>query len=263
MVVLPLYRCDSRSGGTTLTDVGEQDWLEHGHGGGEGLQPMIKGSAGHAGERVSIRNVLRGTDSMTPRNGSRRRTKALVGWLLYCCTAAGGTAAAWTVRETLFPSLGAPTERSVWDNSSAETTATTEPASASSEAGDTTVIESTVVAATASTPESSIEGQTVPSASLPGGGPNNTFDNHGSDGGNVPETGTTVAGTPSGNGPGGPVTTVDDHTTNTSTPASVSNPPASLDPPQTSASTPDPATTDTSAGHQSGKGGGGSDDTTP
>lgn len=263
MVVLPLYCCDSRSRGTTLTNVGEQDWLEQGHGGGEGLQPMIKGSAGHAGERVSIRNVLRGTDSIMPRNGSRRRTKALVGWLLYCCTAVGGTAAAFTVRETLFPSLGAPTERSLW-NANAETPTPTEPASASSETPDTTVIETTVVAATVATLESSIEGQTVPSVSLPGGGPNNTVDNHGSDGGNVPETGTTVAGTPSGNGAGGPVTTVDDHTTNTSTPASVSNPPASVDQPQTSASTPDPATTDTSAGHQSGKGGGGgSDDTTP
>ena len=74
---------------------------------------MIKGSSSRAVDRVSIRSVLRGTDSAEAANCRRRRNKALVGWLLYCATAVGGTAAAFTVRETLFPSLGAPTNKGV------------------------------------------------------------------------------------------------------------------------------------------------------
>ena len=62
--------------------VDDLEWLEHGHGGGEGLQPMIKGSTARAADRVSIRSVLRGSDGAPPR-ATRRRTKALVGWLLY------------------------------------------------------------------------------------------------------------------------------------------------------------------------------------
>jgi hypothetical protein len=104
---------------THTGDMGEDDWLERGHGGGEGLKPLIKDSSDRAPDRVSIRGVLRGT---TPPPKPRRRTKALVGWLLYCATAVGGTAAAFTVRDTLFPSLGAPTKRGVWATSNVDTT---------------------------------------------------------------------------------------------------------------------------------------------
>jgi hypothetical protein len=252
--------------------VGEQEWLEQGHGGGEGLQPMIKGSSGGAGERASIRNALRGTDSAAPRRGARRRNKALVGWLLYCCTAAGGTAAAWTVRETLFPALGAPTERSVWKNSNSDTTVTTKPESGSTEADEIKVISADVAGSTVSIAGSPNEGSGAPSTTQAVGGPSNSVDNRGTNGGNAPQTGTTVvdgqSGTPGGpvatpaanpSGPGGPVTSVDNHGngTNTSTPASVSNPPASVDPPVTAASLPGSVTTDVSGGGSSGGGGGG------
>jgi hypothetical protein len=251
-----LYCCQSRPGASTLVNVAEHDWLERGHGGGEGLQPMIKGSARRATERVSIRGVLRGGSPV--RRRSRRRTKALVGWLLYCCTAVGGTAAAFTVRDTLFPSLGAPTTRSLWVSTHPDTTLVTDPSSSSSEKVDTLEVESTV----ATTVAASIEDHNASSVSPPGDGSNganttNSVDDHGSGRGNVPETGTTLAGSPS-SGPSGPVTTVDNHggTSTPSTPSSASTPPASVDPQPTAASVPGSATTDTSAGHQSGKGGG-------
>jgi hypothetical protein len=75
---------------------------------------MIKPAAGD-GQRVSIRQVLRGSNTPVGRFRPRRRTKVLVGWLAYCLTAVGGTAAAWTVREALFPS-GGPSTKSVWVN---------------------------------------------------------------------------------------------------------------------------------------------------
>lgn len=237
VVLLPMYCCHSRRDATTLTDMGEQDWLEQGHGSGAGLQPMIKGSIRRTGERASIRSVLRGRDS-APRR-SHRRTKAMVGWLLYCCTAVGGSAAAWTVRETLFPSLGAPTTRSVWENPRVDTTVTTEPASPSTESSVVLALAADAIVATT---QSSVEPQTVPSASPP----TNSVDNSGS--GKAPTTGTTLADDPS-SGPG-PGTTVDDHSTDTSTPQSSS--PGSVD-----TSTPDPSTSD-SSGDSSGKGQGGS-----
>jgi hypothetical protein len=233
---------------TTLIFVSEQDWLDHGHGGGEGLRPMIKSSAAGG---VSSGDVLGGSSWVGSRRGPRRRTKALVGWLLYCCTAVAGMAAAWTVRETLFPSLGAPTARSIWEDPTATTITAGEVESESSEGRETapTVpIPTTVV----TTSESSIGAKAGPSASLPGVAPTNSVDNHGSGGGNSPGTGTTVAGNASGNGSGGPGATVDDHGGKVSTSASVPNPP------QPTASTPSSVTTDTSSGHQSGKGGSGS-----
>jgi hypothetical protein len=220
--------------------MGEQDWLEQGHGSGAGLQPMIKGSIRQTRERASIRSVLRGSAS-APRR-SRRRTKALVGWLLYCCTAVGGTAAAWTVRETLFPSLGAPTTRSVWENPKVDTTVTTAPASTATESS---VVLALAADTTVATTQSSVEPQTVPSASPP----TSSVDNSGS--GKTP-TGTTIADNPS-SGPG-PGTTVDDHSTDTSTPQASS--PSSADT-STTPSSSDPSTSD-SSGDSSGKGKGGS-----
>ena len=170
----------------------------------------------------------------------------MVGWLLYCCTAVGGSAAAWTVRETLFPSLGAPTTRSVWENPRVDTTVTTEPASTSTE--NSVVLAVLAVDTTVATTQSSVEAQTVPSASLPSDGSTNSVDNSGSGSDKSPVTGTTLAENPS-SGPG-PGTTVDDHSTDTSTPQSSS--PGSVD-----TSTPDPSTSD-SSGDSSGKGKGGS-----
>ena len=261
VVLLPKCGCYSRLVGPTLFDMGEHDWLERGHGGGEGLQPMIKGSALRVSERASIRSVLRGSEASTPRRATRRRTKALVGWLLYCCTAVGGTAAAFTVRDTLFPSLGAPATRSLWVSTNAGTTGATDPASTSSSKLDTTVVASTEVAETVATTQPTIADQSVDSSSSgPGGGnTTNSIDDRGNgngSGGNVPETGTTVAGpSSSGTGNGGTVTTIDDHATDTSTAASAT--PASVDPTPTQATAPASDTTDTSPGHQSGKNGGG------
>ncbi len=229
--------------------VGDQDWLEQGHGGGEGLQPMIKGSTARSADRVSIRSVLRGSDGAAPR-ATRRRTKALVGWLLYCCTAVGGTAAAFTVRDTLFPSLGAATKPAIWANSS-DTTLATEHGSSSTEGKEATLEAITVPATTASTLASSIEAQTVPATSASSEGPGSSVDNRGP-GSDGPATGTTVVG-PSSSSPG-PGTTVDDHPTESSTPGSASTP-TSADSTPTSASTPGPSATD--PGHQGGKGGGG------
>ena len=229
-----------------------------GHGGGEGLRPMVKGSSGRAVDRVSIRTVLRGGE-VAPSRMPRRRTKALVGWLLYCCTAVGGTAAAFTVRDTLFPSLGAPTRRAVWANATAETTLTTEHGSSSTSQPVETVTATAIPATTASTPES-VEPQTVPSVSDDSQGPSTSVTGHGPSNG-VPPTGTTVANPSSGPGPG---TTVDDRPTDTSTPTSASTPGG---PDPTAASTPaDPVTSGTDPSQQSGKakgGGGGGDPTTP
>jgi hypothetical protein len=254
VVVLPLYRCYSRRDTATLIDVGDKDWLEEGHGGGEGLQSMIKGTSSPAGDRVSIRNVLRGSEHAPPRP-TRRRTKAMVGWLLYCCTAVGGTAAAFTVRETLFPSLGSPTKPALWITSKIDSTLSTEHGSTSTAHADTTVVVSTTIATTVSAPSSSVEAQTVPSASaqIQGPGPENTTDTRGP-GGGAPQTGTTVDDNPS-SGPG-PGTTADTHPTDSSTPGSATSPPTSDD---TTAS--EPETEDSSGGGNSGKGGGGDDDT--
>src|SRR4249920_1226193 len=122
--------CRPRPRSSTLAVMGEHDWLERGHGGGEGLQPMIKGSAAVVAARASIRSVLRGTDvPMSRRRPTRRRTKALVGWMLYCFTAVGGTAAAFTVRDTLFPSLGdSPSAQPLWGDKPVESTPSTDAA---------------------------------------------------------------------------------------------------------------------------------------
>jgi len=81
---------------------------------------MINASADRASDRVSVRDVLRGAQTAVKRP-PRRRTKALVGWLLYCVTAVGGTAAALSVHDTLFPTLGGSTQTGpltgVWKSS--------------------------------------------------------------------------------------------------------------------------------------------------
>jgi hypothetical protein len=244
--------------------VGDQDWLDKGHGGGEGLRPMIKGTSGHAPDRVSIRSVLRGGEVAQSRR-PRRRTKALVGWLLYCCTAIGGTAAAFTVRDTLFPQLGAPTRTNVWANSNADTTLSTEHGFGSSTQPDTTAVETTVAATTVSAPAQSVETQADPVAtdsnSGPGNSVENTVDSHRPNSGAVPQTGTTIDDNPSG-GPGPGTTIADDPTdssTPNSTPGSASSPPSSSEP----TATPGDPAGDTSPNHGKGKGGGEDDPPTP
>src|SRR3954469_10583543 len=126
VVLVPLYCCQPLGPCAHLASVGDEDWLERGHGGGESLRPLIKGSPDRAADRVSVRAVLLGASAAAKRP-PRRRTKALVGWLLYCSTAVGGTAAAFTVRDTLFPSLGAPTEAAIWVKRPAPPTLTSAP----------------------------------------------------------------------------------------------------------------------------------------
>lgn len=204
---------------------------------------MIKGTTGGVAQRVSIRSVLRGSETSAPRRRPRRRTKIMVGWLLYCCTAVGGTAAAFTVRDTLFPALGSPTTRSLWVSANPETTPATDAASTSAK-NDTSVADDTVVATTVA---SSIDDQTAAGSVPDDSTADSTADDHGANSG--PQTGTTVAG----NNTGTTATTVDDHPdgVNSSTPSSVDS---------TQSSAPD-------AGHQKGKGGGsgggGSETSTP
>jgi hypothetical protein len=230
--------------------MGESNWLEQGHGRGDGLHQMIKASSRDAADRVSIRHVLRGAESAAPRK-SRRRTRALAAWLIYCCVAVGGTAAAFTVRDTLFPAIGAPIDQPLWVSS--KPASTDEHASTPTSLNSTTPVavalgENELGATTVVGTQASVEDQTVPSASTPNQGPNNSVDNHGA-GGVAPATGTTLADD-SSKGPG-PGITIVDNPTESSTPPSASTPPASADQTSTSASTPDPGD------HQRGKGGGG------
>ena len=229
------------------------DWLERGHGGGDGLRPMIKGSSERAADRVSIRSVLRGGDVRSPRK-SRRRTKALVGWLLYCCIGVGGTAAAFAVRDTLFPQLGGPTQ-ALWVGPAPEGPLTTEHGASSREGDNTTPITiapAIVAAAEEAGPGSSIDAQTVPSALSPDAG--NAVGIHGPSANAGPATGTSVAQGPGG----GHGIIVDEHPTDTSN--SGAAPSASPDPTVTTVSTPGAPTPSTStpvAADSSGKGKGG------
>jgi cytoskeletal protein RodZ len=237
--------------------VGEQDWLDTGHGGGEGLRPMIKGSSRDVPDRAPIRSVLRGADSArSPKR--RKRNKALVGWLLYCATAVGGTAAAFTVRDTLFPQLDGPTRKAVWVSSNVDPTSTAAHGSSTSEGASTTAkdVTTTIVATTVGAPALALEAQTVPTVSNQG--PSNSVNNRGPAGGAVPATGTTVAATDPPQGPGPGTTIADDKgrggdTSTASSPSSA--PPASAD--VTSASAPPTSSDGTSPGHGKGKGGGG------
>ncbi len=227
------------------------DWLERGHGGGDGLRPMIKGSTGRADDRVSIRSVLRGGDVRSPRK-PRRRTKALVGWLLYCCTAVGGTAAAFTVRDTLFPQLGGRSN-ALWV-SPAKVPLTTEHGAPSREGDDSMPSPiAPVVAAPATTQETlSVDDQNVPSALSPDAD-QATADNHGPSANAGPTTGTNVDHDPAGvHG-----TIVDENPVGTSN--SVPGSSTSVDPTSTAVSSPGSSTssTTTPADATSGKGGSG------
>ncbi len=226
--------------------MGEHDWLERGHGGGEGLQPLIKGSSGRALDRVSIRSVLRGT---TPPRTPRRRTKALVGWLLYCATAVGGTAAAFTVRDTLFPALGAPTQRGVWATSNVDTTVSVQHGSTTTVSRDVVILEAAMqreIVESAS--QSSIDAATVTTAPAAEQAPDGSVD--GRDPASNRGPGGTVAVTDEGPASGPePGTTIDEHPTDTSTPPTLGEP--------TPPSTPDPTVTTTTVQGDGGKGKGG------
>ena len=248
VVVLPLSSIRTRSDTTTLKSVGEIDWLERGHGGGDGLRPMIKGDAGRAADRVSIRSVLRGDDVRSPRK-PRRRTKILVGWLVYCCIAVGGTVAAFTVRATLFPQLGGPTQ-ALWVSPAPEVQLSTEHGATSTE-GDTTpvAIQAAAILAAAEPdgPGSSVDAQTVPSASSPDADQGNANGNRGPSAG--PSTGTGVA-----QGPGGGHGTIVDETP---TIPSSSEPGTTTDPTTTVSTTGTSGPTTTVPDVGGGKGGGG------
>lgn len=237
--------------------VGQGDWLERGHGGGDGLRPMIKSTAWRAVDRVSIRSVLRGGEVRPPRK-PRRRTKALVGWLLYCCTAVAGTAAAHTVRDTLFPQLGGPSQ-ALWVSPSPEVPRPTEHGSSSTEGPDTTsvTVDAAIVAASERPgPRYSPDAQPVPSASSPNAD-QLVVDHHGPSAGAGPSTGSGVPQGPDGHHD----TIVDVNPTVTSN----ASPRTSADPTSTTVSTPNsPASTSTTTpdsdggkGPGGGSGGGG------
>jgi len=224
--------------------VGDIDWLERGHGNGEGLQPMIRGTGSRvAAQRVSIRSVLRGSDVPPRKKRSsrvRRRNKVLVGWLLYCCTAVGGTAAAFTVRDTLFPSLGSAPSRSPLWISLTPTVPATDAASTSQAQSSTSQASDTVATTTVTSIDEQLAAGSVPDEAST----SSTADDQGTD--NGPQTGTTVAN------PKGPGTT-----TVTTVTAADDNPGSSSTP---TSPTPSSAPAPADDGHQKGKGGGGSTD---
>ena len=106
-------------------------WLDRGHGDGASLAPVTGGPA-----REVVGPTDRGSSSWNSRS-----TKAIVGAL---ATAAliGSAGTAYAIRETLFPSLGAPTSPSVWSN----TPAPVEPA----EVTETSVTSSTTTTSSVS-----------------------------------------------------------------------------------------------------------------
>jgi hypothetical protein len=173
----------------------------------------------------------------------------LVGWLLYCATAVGGTAAAFTVRDTLFPSLGAPTKRGVWATSNVDTTLVPlQHGSTTSMSRDAVVLEAAMQEEIIEgTPTSSVDAATVPTAPAEHG-PITSVDNLDPARGKGPSTVTIVdEGPASGPGPG---TTIDEHPSDTSPPTTIGEP--------TSPLTPDPGVTTTTVDPDpSGKGGGG------
>jgi hypothetical protein len=173
---------------------------------------------------------------------------------LYCATAVGGTAAAFTVRDTLFPALGAPTKRGVWATSNVDTTVSAQ------QHGSTTTMSRDVVILEAamqqeiveSASQSSIDAATVTTAPVAEQAPNSSVDDR------VPGSnrgpGGIVAGTDEGPASGpGPGTTIDQHPTDTSTPPT--NPPTLGEP--APPSTPDPTVTTTTVQGDGGKGKGG------
>src|SRR3954453_9294205 len=252
MVVVPLYRCQWLYRLSRLLPVGNEDWLERGHGGGESLRPLIKSSSDRAADRVSVRAVLRGATAAAKRP-PRRRTKALVGWLLYCATAVGGTAAAFTVRDTLFPSLGAPTQAGTWLNTQTRPDETIEHNSPPPPRTDA-VAGAVLVEADPSVTASSVDDQAVSSSSDQG--PGSSIDNHRAPTTRSgPGTGTTVHVNPS-SGPA-PGTTVDgddpEETPHTGTT------PHDNDPVTTVTTTADPSVPTTTDPDHKGKGGGGGD----
>ena len=248
---------------STLKPVGEYHWLDRGHGGGESLQPLIKGVSGVRLIASSIRSVLRGSDPRPPRK-PRRRTKALVGWLLYCCTAVGGTAAAFTVRDTLFPSLGDASRRTLWASPDIDVTTTAAPTSTLPEPLTTLFEEVAVVApgtAIATSPPTAAA-ETPSSQQVASQGPapatSNTSVNHGPGGdGNTP-TGTTVPeASSSGPGPGPNSGGGGDDGPDTSTPTPPTGGDSTTTPTTPSTDPPSSNTTDPDSDDHSGKGRGG------
>ena len=83
-------------------------WLDSGHGDGESLAHVTG---------VPARDVVAPSDRGSA-SWNSRSTKAVVG-ALATLALIGSAGTAYAIRETLFPSLGAPTSRSVWTNTPA------------------------------------------------------------------------------------------------------------------------------------------------
>ena len=169
------------------------NWLDHGHGDDPSRLPPVfsrvpSGPGGAGGRRSG------------PSSGGRRAWVAGP-WVVAIVTAVavvGSVGAAYAIRENLFPSLGAPTTQSVWQNPVAPDEAP--PSSPPTEISSTSTTSST----TSTLPASVVEDTPAPDATSPsstatsgrGGG------DDGDDGSGPGAPPSTASGVP---------TTVDDH----------------------------------------------------
>ena len=126
-------------------------WLDTGHGDGESLAHVTG---------VPARDIVAPSD-LGSASWNSRSTKAVVG-ALAALALIGSAGTAYAIRETLFPSLGAPTSRSVWTNTpapdeSAEVTVSSVTTSTSTVPPETTApAETSTVPATVTSVEESI-----------------------------------------------------------------------------------------------------------
>jgi hypothetical protein len=177
--------------------------------------------------------------------------------LLYCVTAVGGTAAALSVHDTLFPTLGGSNEAGpltgVWQNG-VNPDETTE-ADSTPVASTGTVAQAVSLSTESSVNESSSDDRTVASAA-PTQAPESSIDGRVPATGGATRTGTTVSDDPS-RGPG-PGTSVDDSGPRSTAPNTTKR--GDDDPVTTATSTPDrtgTSTPDDQSGRGGGNGGGG------
>ena len=176
------------------------NWLDHGHGRDPSHLPSVLSRA------PSGPGDAAGPGAGPTRAGLMSRVSGP--WFVAIVTAVvtlGSAGAAYAIRETLFPGLGAPTPQSVWQNPAPaeeplppSTSTTSSSSTTSSTSTSTTVVDDDVAALDTPAP-------TEPSLSTP---PNVTVDDHGGgtgsghdDGPSPPAPSVTTA----------PVTTVDDH----------------------------------------------------
>ncbi|MET0909915.1 MAG: hypothetical protein ABWZ99_10620, partial [Ilumatobacteraceae bacterium] len=144
-------------------------WLEPGHGDGEALAPV------RATAPIDFAAPVGGrAGTWRARFGSPLAVAIVAGAVL-----AGSAGTAYAIRETLFPSIGSPTSRSVWQNPAPDTmvpattttaatvTTTTSPTTSTSTVTSTTPETSTTITSSAAIGP----GVGAPSSSAVSGGP--------------------------------------------------------------------------------------------